>query len=474
MIKKKITIYLLISIAFVLFFSYSTVLFIGHNDSIVFLTIGKLWSKGVLPYKELFDHKGPLVFFINMVGYKIGNNVRGILIIQIIFMFFTTYFLDKIATLELKNKKNSVLYVVITLFFLSVIYSGGNLVEEYCLPFLIATLYYNLKYINNYKTNNIVYHPLKYSFLYGISFGVCFLTRLTNSISICLGLFVILVILIKKKRILDIFKNLILFICGFAVISLPFVIYFCYHNIFFDFLYGTILYNFDYIIKSRFQFDGLLTYILCFAPSYLIFISSYIHFRKKDKYKGLLYLLLGLFESFLFISGLKYPHYAVISLPNLLILLVDFDNLVHKKTIRKVFFVLVGICFICSIIFNVMRINSSRNRSLTNYVDKLLKSIGEDGKKSLIVLNMNEYKQIYINNNIVPYYKYFNLQDWQASNSKSLKDDISKVFSEGNVEYILSVNPKESILYPVILERYDIVTSHNIDGDNIVLYIIKQ
>ena len=61
-----------VSAAFLLRFSYSTsFLWPGYcgYDSAIFQTIGKYWAQGSVPYRDLFDHKGPLIFFIDMLGY---------------------------------------------------------------------------------------------------------------------------------------------------------------------------------------------------------------------------------------------------------------------------------------------------------------------------------------------------------------------------------------------------------------------
>ena len=70
--------------AFLLRFSYSTsFLWPGYcgYDSAIFQTIGKYWAEGSVPYRDLFDHKGPLIFFIDMVGYWIHGRA-GILVPQ--------------------------------------------------------------------------------------------------------------------------------------------------------------------------------------------------------------------------------------------------------------------------------------------------------------------------------------------------------------------------------------------------------
>lgn len=57
---------ILFSLAFVYLFSYTVSFrysYIG-GDSTIFQLIGKSWLEGALPYKDIFDHKGPLIFLL--------------------------------------------------------------------------------------------------------------------------------------------------------------------------------------------------------------------------------------------------------------------------------------------------------------------------------------------------------------------------------------------------------------------------
>ena len=70
------------------------------TDSSVFLYIGKAMHNGAIPYKELFDHKGILLYFIEYFGYLIGfGNQIGVWIIELINLLVTALVLFKIANL---------------------------------------------------------------------------------------------------------------------------------------------------------------------------------------------------------------------------------------------------------------------------------------------------------------------------------------------------------------------------------------
>lgn len=117
--KKAFAIRLLISILgvlFVFFFSYSTSpLYPDYygGDSAQFLTIGKEWMLGRIPYKELFDHKGPFIFFVDMLGFMITGNKSGIVIIQSIFSIITVNALFDLAKLHFNSNRYAITVVVI-------------------------------------------------------------------------------------------------------------------------------------------------------------------------------------------------------------------------------------------------------------------------------------------------------------------------------------------------------------------------
>ena len=102
---------ILTSIAFLYLFSYSTsprYFFIG-NDSIIFQTVGKCWTEGVLPYVGTFENKGPLLFFVNAVGYLIYPRY-GIMLLQIPFMYFSFLFMWRAVELYWSRRATLIIF----------------------------------------------------------------------------------------------------------------------------------------------------------------------------------------------------------------------------------------------------------------------------------------------------------------------------------------------------------------------------
>jgi len=155
--------------------------------------------KGLIPYKEIFDHKGIVLYFIEYFGFLISpNGFGGVWILELINIFVTILILYKIAILFTENTVIRLLSVFFVIQIFSKNYffiaEGGNLVEEYALPWISLSLYYVLNYTINkkYKKYNII--------LIGVSFTLVFFLRVNMvAIWIPLILTVIISMLYNKK-----------------------------------------------------------------------------------------------------------------------------------------------------------------------------------------------------------------------------------------------------------------------------------
>ena len=174
---------ILISLLFVYFFSYSTSFrynMLG-GDSAVFQALGKYWLEGFLPYKDLFDHKGPLLHLINTLGYVIYPRA-GVMVLQIIFLYLSCLFIWRAMELY-SSSKWKIFFMLLTLLFYATNYEEGNHVEDYSVLFLSMAVYCFLRSLKENK------FPPLYGFIYGFGFGACFLMRLSDAAQICCQVF---------------------------------------------------------------------------------------------------------------------------------------------------------------------------------------------------------------------------------------------------------------------------------------------
>ena len=99
------------------------------SDSSVFKTVALMMQKGYMPYKDSFDHKGPLLYIINWIGNQISY-YRGVWVIEYGFMICTFYLMYKIARFQVKPL-SAALTTLISTSLLFQYFDEGNLTEEY-------------------------------------------------------------------------------------------------------------------------------------------------------------------------------------------------------------------------------------------------------------------------------------------------------------------------------------------------------
>ena len=112
--------------------------------------------------------------------------------------------------------------------------------EEYCLPFIIWSGYFALKYIMNQEET----HKCIWSVLYGVTVMAGAFTRLTNVIPLVGIMIVGMIVMIKRKD--RFFRNLLFILIGMILFALPFVIFFVANNALYEMIYATIIYNVRY------------------------------------------------------------------------------------------------------------------------------------------------------------------------------------------------------------------------------------
>ena len=90
--KKSVMFLFCFLLAFILLLLCSKCSFLypfnGWDDFNSFYTMARGWANGLIPYRDLFDHKGPILFLIQALGLLINKNV-GIFILQILNLFVT-------------------------------------------------------------------------------------------------------------------------------------------------------------------------------------------------------------------------------------------------------------------------------------------------------------------------------------------------------------------------------------------------
>lgn len=467
------TLFFILASIFVYLASFSTsplYPFYYGGDSAQFQTIGRGWANGLIPYRDLFDHKGPIIFFVDMLGFSLTGSSKGIVIIQILSMFITIIALFKISQLITVKKLYGIVAVIMSLIVLTLVYGDGNLTEEYCLPFLSISTYFQLKYFYGYSAtdDSKVEHRPILACIYGFTFGICFLTRITNGITVCSGVLTISILLIKKRKYLNLIQNAMYFVSGFGIITLPFIIYFAYYGVLNNFFYATILYNLEYQAHMSSWLlnctgNDVIQYSILYFTSYSIFFTALLALFRRKNIFVLYCVICGILESYLFLSGALYSQYAIIMLPQFLMLLNEIVLLSNSDksiaSLKVIFLTIITIfCHIALGRFIAVPVDTHNTYDHLNEIgyERLLDIIPKNERTSFVAYGDNDLKTIYLLHDLLPYYKYFSIQEWHSSFSQYVKNDIHKIFEEGDVLWILVGNNADNIK-DIIETKYSLI-----------------
>ena len=215
-------------------------------DSAIFSLMGKGILEGKVLYTDLFDHKGPVIFLINALGNLLGGR-SGIFLLQCVsgsltmcFLYLTGKMLRPKGTYRSIPECLALFSLGMALFFYT--FEGGNLTEEYSLPFISLCCYLFVRYLIRSDAQPV--HPPRYAFVYGICLAVLAFLRLNNAVTICAGILYIALYLCARKQYRNLFMNLLCGLLGLAAISVPILLVCLWNNSLEEMLHATFLHNF--------------------------------------------------------------------------------------------------------------------------------------------------------------------------------------------------------------------------------------
>lgn len=465
-----ILLFFIVAIVFVTLFSYTTSpLYDNYGDtfdSLIFQIIGKYWSEGKLPYAELWDMKGPFIFFIDCLGYGLTGNRYGIYIIEIICLSITLFYIYRTLILYL-NRRNSFLFSLLSLTGLSYIYEGGNLTEEYLLPFMAASFFLVVNWLKNIEecSDENIRHEAWYSVVYGLTIGISFLSRLTNALPIFSAFFVIVCILIKKAEYKNLLYNILGILFGFLLVIVPFTSYFYYNGLLIDMLEATIIYPFEYAIHSsnNIKNTGIHYFVLSYLNSIALLIISIIMFLNKtytnNRYSKWLWLFVSGIPFIWFCQSNGFGHYGMIVFPLFAVIVIESRKM-NYRIFPLLVFILFIIGFSSKLRFAVI-MNQWKNERLTVYKAFLDKNENIN-YQSFVAYNCDPV--LYLDLDICPASRFFAMQDFGIGRISKQQELIKDDFTKKNIEWILlNDNDKENVIIRDILStKYRLISSDEV------------
>lgn len=248
-------------------------------DAGLFEYFGFAMSKGDVPYLNIFDHKGPVIFLVNYLGYALAGpfGIKCLYLLCIYGFFNICYAIGRLFT-----SVTSIFFVdTIIYFVLIVFFEGGWGFEGYVLPFISFSLYVFIKYLLHEKLKN------RDILFVGFSFAVVLLTK-ANMIGlwIVFALYLLMEFIYKKeyKRLLEV---ILYFATGALIFILPVCFYLAVTGSFSEMLFQSITINIIYSkqpndITIRKMLEWYFTLGNSFYLNLMMILATAIFAKKKS------------------------------------------------------------------------------------------------------------------------------------------------------------------------------------------------
>ena len=269
------------------------------GDTYVYLYVGGLISKGLMPYRDFFDHKGPLLYLMIALGIWIGR-VAGVWLVQSVFLFVSAYFAYKTARL-LTSRAASAAASSLAVMWYSLGETGP---DTLAVPFLLASLYSFVRFLlNGYTIGRLETLGV------GACFGAVLLMKM-NLVSLWIVFAAsVIVSSIAGKKYVFLLERIALFLSGAALVALPILAWLWFKGAFDDFVrvylefnltdYGdppplgnNLLFFIPMIFRRTLQAAVYWALYFCYnLPALLVYLFMVLH--EKERSRKILFALLA-------------------------------------------------------------------------------------------------------------------------------------------------------------------------------------
>lgn len=315
-----------------------------HGDSGIFQEMGVCLLQNGIPYVDLFDHKGPILWFIEAFGLWISP-IWGLIALQIIALLSSMIIWYKSTLLLTDRQLLSIIITILGLLFLLTFYERGNICEEWSLLFISFPIYL---YLKNWKNLNDTESPIyKHvdTIMIGLCVGILAMIRLNNTAPIIGFVLWHFYKCIQQKKYKQFWTDFLLICCGIFFIFLCCALFYLIKagwSGVYEMIYGTFIFNFMYISNMAARYDFMARIPFYIPPVGFLIINIISHIKSKQLKNVNIPIIISYTTTFLAIGRFSYGHYLIICVPLFILSLsVIFDSSFKSNMINYFIF-----CFI--------------------------------------------------------------------------------------------------------------------------------
>lgn len=487
-------------ILYILFFLFVSflILTICSNNSFLYakftscdqnwyITMGNGFIHGKIPYRDMYEQKGPIIYFLYAIVVLIAGNVRNAyyvaffleIIILTAYMYLAYKFLNKFL-----NKYVSIILAIISAIIIAdsiYLCGGGGAIEEYISPVIMWFV------LIGYE--NIKGKPLskKQSLLVGLFLGLIFWSKYVCAIPIFAVFVVWFIYKMIKKEFKETFTSIGYMMISFFALTLFILMFFlCFgalNDLFQCYFYDNLFRYNDMIAIS----NSTLYFTYAYAPvEYLIILSLFIltaFFAVKDKnilYLCMLYVFITALSK---VGKLNYYYLPLTFLtPLLIIAFVQLFNCIKEKfnfeplkLPNKLFkfiniSLIVVLIVVSSFALCVTNINSyvsikDENITAQSVVAQTIRSYNLSSP-TLLTFEMLDYGY-YNATNIIPTEKFYARNNFSRESYPELYESMEIAVREAHTDFVLTENGRYETSPELFDEHYTLIKTYQ----NVQLFI---
>ncbi|MBR4314257.1 MAG: glycosyltransferase family 39 protein [Lachnospiraceae bacterium] len=409
-LKPRIVLLIVVAVNLFLFSSVSpihSIMNMQYNEWLYYL-IGKGMTRGMVPYLELLDHKGPYLFFFFALANVIEFKHISFYLVALAFYYIIALFSYKITYLTLSfvtdfDEKKKTIFSFISgfiIYFISSSYylSFGTIsAEVFIIALMLVAYYIFIKYLFSGE----VTHRVKYSLIYGALAGVAFFIKANGILGFVPIAITLLIILIRGREVSNLLQNILFGFIGFVISLLPAIIYCIVTDSLAEMIEGAFVINFLYtgtglpsldslslsFIETIMEFKEFVLICILSVPAFYYIIKN---FDKETKTNAMTFYILSLAINIysVFMSVRPYTNYLNYLLFYIIPIVIFFeillDNIFALKSKTFTVVSVVVLLFInllsYSFITELSNLNGYAQERLASQVMKVYK--GSDGAKN--------------------------------------------------------------------------------------------